>query len=294
MNAKQISRVMGGVWIFTSFSWAVLGVLGLIYGLSWLESTESKVDEKFGLLVDSLDAAENLVTESTKIISATHQSLDNIGNSTEDASSTLTDMRPLIWKTTKVVTEDVPTALEGVQDSMPSLIETAKSVDETLNWIANFQIVIPIPFRADYVFDFGISYAPEVPLDQALENMSGNLEGVPDDLRVMEEDLDNLDANLLIIRDDLSLLSNDIETLTDQIASVNPRLNALAARISDIEESFSEIQNTIPISFEKVKNILIGVMGLLLLTQIPSFYMGWLLIRGSVFSDSEEKLDTQT
>lgn len=284
METSQISRVMGGIWIITSTLWVIFAVLGLIYGINWLNNTQTKLDENLGLLVDSLDSVENPVIESVSVISTTHQSLETIGQALDDTSATLTDMRPLIWKTTKLVTEDVPNALDGVQGSMPSLVATAKSVDETLTWLSNFGFTIPNPFGADWSYDLGISYAPEVPLDQAMETMSGNLEEVPDDMRAMEEDLDNMDANLLIIRDDLSLLSGNIDAVNSHIAGINPRLIILSESISEIETSFTEMQSALPESFDKAKNILIGVIGVLLLTQVPSFYMGWLLVSGTLFS----------
>ncbi|HBX68893.1 MAG TPA: hypothetical protein DEH25_05780 [Chloroflexi bacterium] len=288
MNAKRVSRLMGSIWIITSLLWATLSVLGLIYGLRWLENMRSGLEENLGLVVDSLGSVEGIIVETSNVITATYQSLQTVSTSTGDASDTVTDMRPLIWKTTQVVTGDVPTALDGVQDSMPSLIETAKTVDQTLTWIADFKIVIPIPFAPDYVFDFGFSYAPEIPLDQALEVMSGNLEGVPDDLRSMESDLDTLDANMSVIRDDLAQLSENITSLNEQIAAINPRLDEFAQNISAIEISFSEMQETLPNSFLTAKRIFSGIMGLLLLTQIPSLYWGWVMMNGNLLSEQEK------
>ena len=284
----RISRIMGGIWIMTSLLWAIASVLGLLYGLRWLENMKSGLDQNLGLVVDSLGTLESLISESTNVISSTYQSLETVSDSTANASVTITEMRPLIWKTTKVITDEIPNALDGVQESMPTLIETAKSVDETLNWIANFQIVIPIPLTADYVFDFGVSYAPEVPLDQALETMSGNLDEVPDDLRAMETDLDNLDANFLLIRDDLSQLSDDIAVLNERIVVVNPKLTVMVENIAGIETSFGEMQTKLPASFTLAQNILKIVMGLLLLTQIPSLYLGWIMASGALFTASDE------
>ena len=290
MDTNRVSRFMGGIWIFTSLLWGLLSVLAVVYGLQWLERTQAGLDENLGLVADSLSSVTSLIVETTDVISATHQSLSTVGVATEDATATLTDMRPLIWKTTKVISEDVPVALDGVQESMPSLIETAKLVDESLTWIADFQIAIPIPFRSDYVFDFGVDYAPEVPLDQSLEEMSGNLASVPEDLRSMEEDLDSLDLNLVGIRDDLSQLSENIEDLNAQINEVYPELEALTESLSDIESSFAEVQEGLPAGFARARMILFVLMGLLLLSQIPTLFVGWLLAGGKFqFLSEDEK-----
>jgi len=224
MSTKQISRFMGIFWIVVSLLWAGLGLWGLTAGMEWLSATQSALDENLSLMVDSLDSVEGLILETTDVVSATSQSLTTTVSSLENASIAVADMRPLIWQTSKVVTEQVPDALDGVQDSMPTLIATAKSVDETLRWLSSFGFTVPNPFGADWTYDLGINYAPEVPLDQALEEMSGNLEGTPDDLRAMEDDLDTVDADLLLIRDDLTQLSEDIAVLNAQLQQANPQL----------------------------------------------------------------------
>jgi len=288
MKSKELSRVMGVIWIVTSLSWAILGVAGLIYGINWLENIQISLDDNLSKISKSLDSVHSLVIETTDVVSSTHQSLETVQHSTHDVGVALTDARPLLWTTTKVVTIDVPDAIDGVQDSMPSLIETANSVDETLTWLSGIGFTIPIPFGQDWNFDLGIDYAPEVPLDQALKDLSGNLEEVPDDLRGMKESLGTADNNLVIVSDDLALLAGDLETMNQQIADINPQLESLAEDIKIVQNSFQEIQEKTPESFKTAKNIFGLVLGLLVFTQVPSMYMGWLLINGAIISSNVE------
>jgi hypothetical protein len=279
---KNISRIMGVIWIITSFAWVVLSISGLLYGLKWLENLEMGLNDNLILLVDSLDSVHGIVTETTDVVSSTQTSLGSIQLSVYDASNAFDEARPLLWTTTKVVTNDVPAALDGVQESMPSLIATAKSVDETLIWLSNFGFTIPNPFGADFSYDLGIDYDPDVPLDQAMENMSGNLEGVPDDLREMEESLNNADENLVVISDDLASLAGDLDILNEQIADIYPRLDALAASIENIQDSFEDMQDGFPHSFETARKILMGILVLLIITQIPTIYLGWVFSSGKL------------
>ena len=173
------------------------------------------------------------------------------------------------------------------EDSMPSLIETAKLVDETLTWLSGIGFTVPIPFGQDWSFDLGIDYAPEVPLDQALEDMSGNLEEVPDDLRGMKESLSTADSNLVIVSDDLALLAGDLETMNQQLADINPQLELLGENIENVQVSFREIQEKIPASFRTAKIVIGLIFGLLVFTQVPSSYLGWLLISGVINSSND-------
>ncbi len=189
MKSNDISRIMGVIWIITSLLWALLGMTGLFYGFQWLNSLQVGLDENLSKIDESLVSVYSLIAETTDVVSATHQSLETVQQSSHDVSIALADARPLLWKTTKVITLDIPDALDGVQELIPSLVETAKSVDETLTWLSDFQFTIPNPFGPDWSFDLGIQYDPEVSLDQALEDMSGNLKEMPEDLRGMKESL---------------------------------------------------------------------------------------------------------
>jgi hypothetical protein len=216
------------------------------------------------------------------VVSSTQQSLTTVQQSTHDVSIALADARPLLWTTTKVVTLDVPDAIEGVQESMPSLIETAKSADETLNWLSNFKFSIPNPFGTAWSYDLGISYNPEVPLDQALEDMSGNLEGVPDDLREMEESLSTADSNLVIVSDDLAILAGDLESMNRQITDINPQLEGFASSLLDVQKNVQNIQSGLTKNFSTIRNIVSFILCLIVLTQIPSLYWGWVLVKGGI------------
>jgi hypothetical protein len=280
MNLKNMSRVIGGIWIFTSILWAGLGITGIFWGIRWLENTETKLDDNLSSAIESLESVYLLIDESTDIISSTQHSLLIAQLSVSDTSSALMDLSPLLWKTGEVVTIEVPSSLDDVQNSIPSLVETAKSVDETLTWLSNIEFTIPNPFGSDWRFDLGIHYNPEISLDLALENMGKNLEGVPSDLRALDESLREADSNLFIISDDLIYLADDIESMSEQVGEVVPQMETLASDIDALQGSFEKVQTSIPESMALARKVMIFILCLLILTQIPFVFMGGLLLRG--------------
>lgn len=284
LSGKNLSRFIGMVWILTSILWGILGVMGILYVSSWIENTQAKLDNELVIVYETLESVRIVIDETTDVISSTNNSLGTVQKSVHDASNALTDLRPLLWKTTKVVTLDVPDALDGMQASMPSLIETAKSVDETLTWLSNFELTIPNPFGRDWSYDLGISYDPEVRLDQALVSMNRNLEDIPEDLRELDESLSTADANLIVVSDDLAFLAGDIETTNQQVGEVVPQLENLGRNIEDIQVVFQETQISIIEMFEVGRKVITAILFLLIFTQIPSLYMGVFLIRGEQFS----------
>lgn len=266
--------------MITSILWGILGVMGILYVSSWVESTKSKLEVNFLVIDETLNSVGEVINETSAVISSTNQSLGTLQNSLSDASTTLSDIRPLIWKTSKVVTLDVPDALDGVQVSMPSLIETAKSVDETLTWLSNFNISIPNPFGPDWNYDLGISYNPEVPLDQALVSMSQNLVDIPDELRDLDQNLSDTDGNLKVVSDDLALLAADIKNTNERIEDVVPRIEIFSGNVDDLQTSLQETQNSVFDFFDLSQKVLIAILVLLIISLIPSMYMGILLVWG--------------
>jgi hypothetical protein len=282
MIGKYLSRIVGLMWILTSLLWGVLGVMGILYTSNWVESAQSKLEVDFLAIDNSLDSVRVVVIETSDVISSTNQSLGTLQRSVYDASTSLSDIRPLIGKTTKVVTIDVPEALDGVQESMPSLIETAKSVDETLTWMSNFEITIPNPFGTDWNYDFGISYNPAVPLDQALESMSLNLVGIPDDLRDLDQNLSETDNNLIVVSDDLALLADDIKNTNEKLIEVLPRIEDFIGYVDNVQSSLQDTQESVFNFFDFGQKVLKAILFLLVVSQIPSIFMGVQLVRGEL------------
>jgi hypothetical protein len=279
MIGRNISRIVGVIWIVTGFLWGILGVMGILYISSWIERAQSKLEANFIVIDETLDSVRDVIIETSDVISSTNQSLGTLQNSISDSSTTLSDIRPLIWKTTKVVTSDVPDALDGVQVSMPTLIETAKSVDETLTWLSNFKLSIPNPFGPDWSYDLGITYNPEVPLDQSLESMGQNLVDIPDELRELDQNLSDTDNNLKVVSEDLSLLSDDIKNTNERIEGVVPRIEIFIGQVDEVQISLRETQKSVYSFFDLGQKVLTSILVLLIISQIPSLYMGIQLVR---------------
>lgn len=285
MNLKNISKVFGGIWIISSLIWAGLGIAGIIAGFDWLAETEKRTDENLSLVAESLTSIQGLVTETTDVLSSTQQSLTTVQVALRDAGVGLNNLRPLLSDTTIVVTSDVPEALDGVQNSMPSLIETAKTMDDTLTWLSDFEVTIPNPLGRDWRFDLGIAYEPDVPLDQALEDVNEKLADIPENLRDMEESLSTADRNLIVVSDDLAYLADDIETMSQQVHEIVPQMEILGDNIGSIQDNIENTQASLPATFATVQNRLRLILWLLIFSQIPSIYMGGLLVSGVLIAE---------
>ncbi|MBL6965609.1 MAG: hypothetical protein ISR60_03550 [Anaerolineales bacterium] len=279
MSNTLIFRFMGGMRLLLSIIWAGLSIAAAFYGDQVLQDVQIRLSESLELADVNLTTLTAIIEETGDVLLAAQTSLETVHQTTVDVSLTLTDTRPLVDDAAQVITQDIPIALDGVQASMPSVIETAAAVDETLIFLSAFQFTVPNPFGADLTLGLGIDYAPEVPLDIALESLGSNLEDIPGELRGLEDDFENTSINLLTLRDDLSALADDLYLINQQVDELYPQVDALAASIQQLHQSLSQIQTQLD---TKIQNIWLGylvLLGLVFISQIPAAYQGIVMIK---------------
>lgn len=280
---------MGIIRLLVCLIWAVMSIAGMFYGDEVIQYSQDLLDRNLTQAEENLAVVYDLLGESGEVLISVEESLDTVRDAIVDVTFTLTDTRPLIDETSRVITQDVPEALEGVQASMPSLIETAAAVDETLTFLSAFQFTIPNFFGDDWQIGLGIEYDPEVPLDQALDDLSSNLEDIPEDLRGMESDLNNASINLLTLRDDLSVLADGLYAVNQQVEDLNPQIEKLAENLLDMQTSLAEMQEKYVDMLPTIRLVYMAFLSLILLGQVPSAYVGVMLMRGGDKLEIDEK-----
>jgi len=281
---------MGLIRLFVSLIWIAISIAGIYFGDDLIQYSHNLLDRNLTLVIENLGVVDNLLEESGEVLLSVEESLDTVRDAMVDVTFTLTDTRPLIDDASQVITQDVPEALEGVQASMPSLIETAAAVDDALAFLSAFQLTIPNFFGPDWKVGLGISYDPEVPLDQALGNLSSNLEDIPQDLRGMENDFRTASTNLLTLRDDLSVLADDLYEVNQQVEDLNPQIEELAEELLDLQIALKEMQDKNTDLLPTIRLVYMAFFSLILVGQIPSAYVGVMLIRSRGKNEIDEQV----
>ncbi len=279
---------MGLIRILVSLVWSAISISGIFFGDRLFRFSDEFLTRSLNSAQEYIVVVNSLLGETGEILVSVEDSLDTVRDAIVDVTFTLTDTRPLIDEASQVIVQDVPEAMDGVQDSMPTLIETAAAVDETLTFLSALQLTVPNFFGADWTFGLGIDYDPEVPLDQALDELSRNLEDIPEDLRRMENDLNTASVNLLTLRDDLSVLADDLYVVNQQVEDLQPQIDELSVNLLEMGESLSKLGEKYTDTLPKIRLSYMAFFSLILIGQVPSFYVGAVLLRGDN-EDSNEK-----
>ncbi len=271
---------MGMLRILVCLIWAAISIAALYNGDQVIQFSQDVLQRNLSLVQENLGILNDLLDETSGVLISVEESLSTLRDAIVGVTLALTDTRPLLDEASQVITQDVPEALDGLQDSMPTLIETAAAVDDTLTFLSVLQFTIPNFFGEDWVIGLGVDYNPAVPLDQALADLSTNLEDVPDDLRGMENDLNTTSTHLLTLRDDLAVLADDLYQVNQQVDDLEPHMQALSENLLEMQSSFQGVEEKYSKMLLQIRMVYLAFFSLILVGQVPSAYIGFLLMRG--------------
>lgn len=275
-----MTKLMGSLKAFLGVVWIGLLVFFLVYGRRGLGWAEKQMDDVLEITSQNLTDINALLFEIVDVMDMIDQSLGTIEEATTDASISLSETRPILDDTSKVLVQEIPDALDEVQGAMPGVIEAAAVIDDAMTILSRFHYEIPKPFSEDsWVISLGVNYNPVVPLDQALQNLSDKLEGIPDELRGIEDDLNNAKVNLAIISGDLLNVASDLESIQGQVDDINPQIETISGNLTEAQTAMERTQTRFPRTIAVIEKWFIGIMILGMVSQIPSIYFGILMVR---------------
>lgn len=276
---SRLHITMGSMKAILSLVWVIVGFAGMVYGVRWVRWAGEAIDQTMDEIRQNAEVVTSLLAETMDVFAMVDQSLSTVESSIIQAAIAMGGTTPMIGKTSQIVVEDVPQALDDVQASMPSVIQAATAIEQALYLLSGFQYSIPVPFGNPIQLGLGIDYAPDVPLEQALTNLSGNLEGIPASMRAIESDLTKTEDNLLAISDNLLDIARDIDRVREQIADIYPELETLIANFEAIQITLENTQTQLPSKVTTAEAILVSILALLLLSQVPNFYFAVQLLK---------------
>ncbi len=189
--------VTGCVAAGTSIFALVFGLLMVQIGARDIHATIDVSGEAIGAIVDTVDLAEDAMTEIRIGIDAAAEGVSGVSATAVTGAASIEEVATFLET-------DLPADLEAISSTMPAAIQAAGAIDGALRALS-------------FV---GVSYSPEQPFDDSLRSVETALADLPDDLRTQSESLRELvpaATGLAEEADTLSLalvrLGTDLETL---------------------------------------------------------------------------------
>ena len=269
-----LTLAFGVLKVFVAVVWIVISLVIIVYGQKYIQDVGDSLEQALGSLGQNIQVVSALLSETIDIFDMVDQALSTVEVNTIDAATTMRDSAPVIEKSSIIVVQDVPNALDDVQSSLPSVIQAATAIDQSLRLLSKFKVTIPVLFGQDFEIGLGINYEPSVPLDEALSKLSLNLEGIPESMRAIESDLITAETNLEIVSDNLLDMASDVDYIREQLEDINPEIYKINNDLDIIQESIQNSRQHIPDWISGLRLILIAFFGFVSVSQIPSIFFG--------------------
>ena len=250
-------------------TWLVGGVTGAIAGLAAAILAWSVIGETATASSRSLEIADGLlesvsgtVTSVEDALVAVSEGLRTTQQSAADASVTLTQLSALTSHLGELVSDEVPGSLDSVRASLAPIQATAGVIDGTLTALSFF----------------GVDYDPEIPLDEAIDDLDQRLADIPADLRRQGPLIDSAADSLSEVGSDTLVIAGDLSDLRRELIATAGPLAGYQETIADVGLLLEDVETNLTGPLGALKWVMaIIALGLAVTQTVPITFGLWLL-----------------
>jgi len=249
--------VLGGVLV-------VIGLFGAAFGLGGLErsidASLARFDETLILTTSGLDTATATLGEADSTLTALSATL---GSTTRAISDTL----PTIATVADLTGDDLPEAIRSTQSALGSARETARVIDRVLGTISGFGLLS------------SGTYNPEVPLNEAIADVSTSLDDLPAALLRLDRGLRTGSTSLAEVNTDLVDVVAGVDEITESLRTAGGSLDDYRSVVAALRDEIADLRERLPPWFFGLRiGLLLGLLWLAI-AQVSLYLQGWELVR---------------
>jgi hypothetical protein len=273
---KQILvRVAGIALIVASIGGLGFSIIGLMAIQRVHERAEPALMEQVELAERTLAAtAEGLALVETSLSDAAEMA-DSLESTMANVSRAAGDTVPILDSVGKMVGEQLPATLKATQDTLASVAQSAKLIDDVL------AVVTAIPF-------LGLErYNPEAPFHQGLDDVATSLDDIPTSLVTAQEGLDIASGSLEELEGDFATMGESIAGLTTSLEKGESVVVQYQRVVDELQEAVVSVKQGLPKWLQWLRLGLSLVLVWLGIAQIGLLTQGWELIARSRSTGSE-------
>lgn len=284
----MLKRIIGVILIIIGAMGIGVSIAGVQIGGQIVDKIGNGIDNSLGLLLDTMDNTHETLAVTRSTIESSAETLETVQTLTANLGKTVEDTEPLLVYTNNMLTNEVPASLDGVQETIPTLVAVAGSIDDTLTTLNSFRINESI-LGFDFNYSLGIDYAPDQQFDEAIIQIGDSLADIPDSLRAMEGDMNSAVSNMGTIQSDLDQLTVDLATMETQINAFLPMIDEYSRLIVEIGDNIRETRTTLDSQMKTMNNLILFGMVWLALFQLLPLYVGFELARGQEMVEAKKE-----
>lgn len=247
---------------FISVVGIVLDILGILLipflaarVSSWADERMVSMAQETNRLSDSIRQINITIDSGVVVLGTADTTIRGIESSIEDTG-------PLIDSSASLIGNQAPQIIDDTHDALLVAEEGARAIDQVLRNLAKISFLT------------GVSYAPEIPLDEAISEVADSLQPLPDDLRRVGDELAQIRSGIDDVGNALLIAGDELQVFSEELGSKDETLSGLADDLEVFSEEIGNARGTLRLV------ILAGVifLGLLIVVhgtgQVAIFYFG--------------------
>jgi hypothetical protein len=251
-------------------------------GRAFVDEVALSADDLSKTASSSLVTIEDSLEQARQTLTSVTQTIGQVRSTSSDLAMTIDDTQPTLDEMALLVGTDIPDTIGDVQDTIPNIAQTAKVVDDTLRLLSRLQVEQTVPLiNYEISFGLGVDYNPEIPFDQAVEEVGRGLEPIAVASGNLEEDLQTAKSNMATLSQDLNVLAGNLDTLQDEVTEFRPLLDEYSTLAEDMQDGIASGRVRIDEQSMAVRRGIILAAVWLGLFQLMPLYFGLELAAGN-------------
>lgn len=286
----MIRRAIGLLLILIGLSGLVICYLGARAGRDLADSIALSAGEVLEKASTSLTTVEESLEQSRETVGSIAETITAVQTTTANLASSVDDTQPMLDELALLVGQDIPNTIKDLQDTIPNIAQTAKVVDDTLRLLSRLQVQETIPLiNYEINFGLGVEYEPEIPFDQAVEDVGRGLAPIAVTSGSLEGELETTGANMALLSQDLKGLAEELDRLNIEVGQFRPLMDEYSTLIKDMQDGIRDGRRRLDDQLSVAKQLIILAAVWLGLSQLLPLYIGIELLIGNRMVRSAEQ-----
>lgn len=256
----------GGLGIFLSLA-------GLIFVVVAGGMAEAALLRELDTLDRALSATNDGLVIADSTLVETSGTLVLLGSTLGNATRTITETQPALDELQDLTGIGLPQTIESTRQALASAQETARVVDGVLSTVAIF----------------GVPYNPEVPLSDAIGEVSASLAELPASLAEVSDGLGTASANLETVAADLQQVPTGLEAIAANVSEATTVIGQYQTIVADLRAEVASVREAAPGWFLLVRLGLALLLIWLGLANLGLLAQGWALLGGEISVGADEQ-----
>ncbi|MBN1147592.1 MAG: hypothetical protein JXA78_10065 [Anaerolineales bacterium] len=228
-------RIIGILLVTAAIGGLVFSIVGIVgvwrYKAAAVESLTTTVQ----ILGDTLDTTVAGLEVTQESLQGAVSSLGALQGTLQTTAKTVESTEPVMGEISRMMEEDLPEAITAAQTSLQAAQSSAAVIDGVLMTISGIPLI-----------GSSINYNPEVTLAEALGQVSGSLDGLPDSFAAMEDGLSDTSHNLQVLQVDFALMVDAVKQIEIAVAQYEAVVGGYQGSVAQVQAQLDLLAKNIP------------------------------------------------